>query len=165
MPYTPIMASLVYVLSPQGDQVLLIHRNARPDDESFGRHNGLGGKMERDEDALTCARRELQEEAGIEAQDMNLRGTVSWPGFGRKGEDWFAFIFLVTKFDGIPLDRNPEGELVWVDRNLVAAADPSLRFWPGDTHFLPLVFDTDPRTFHGVMPYENGVPTSWSWVR
>jgi 8-oxo-dGTP diphosphatase len=32
-----------------------------------GRYNGLGGHIERGEDALTAARRELREEAGIEA--------------------------------------------------------------------------------------------------
>jgi 8-oxo-dGTP diphosphatase len=165
MPYTPIMASLIYVLSPDAQSVLLIHRNARPDDESLGRHNGLGGKMEPDEDALTCARRELQEEAGIHATQMLLRGTVSWPGFGRNGEDWFAFIFLVTAYEGTPLSSNPEGDLVWVDRTLVAQADPSLRFWPGDTHFLPLIFDDNPQTFHGVMPYRDGHPVRWDYTR
>jgi 8-oxo-dGTP diphosphatase len=159
------MASLIYVLSPDGTQVLLIHRNARPDDESFGRYNGLGGKMERNEDAQTCAVRELAEEAGIRATQMQLRGTVSWPGFGRNGEDWFAFIYLVTAYEGTPYPSNPEGELVWVDRTLVARAAPELRFWPGDTHFLPLVFDGDPRPFHGVMPYKDGKPTDWRWVR
>ena len=30
--------------------------------------------------------------------------------------------------------------------------------WPGDRHFLALVFDDDPRPFHGVMPYVDGAP-------
>jgi 8-oxo-dGTP diphosphatase len=121
--------------------------------------------MERGEDARTCAFRELEEEAGIRATTMILRGTLSWPGFGRLGEDWFALIYLVTAYDGTVIAANPEGELVWVDRDRVARADPALRFWPGDTHFLPLIFDADPRPFHGVMPYHNGQPTDWRWVR
>ncbi|RME40633.1 MAG: 7,8-dihydro-8-oxoguanine triphosphatase, partial [Caldilineae bacterium] len=32
MPYTPILATLGYVMSPDGRKTLLIHRNARPDD-------------------------------------------------------------------------------------------------------------------------------------
>lgn len=32
MPYTPIVATMGYVMSSDGQQVLLIHRNARPDD-------------------------------------------------------------------------------------------------------------------------------------
>src|SRR5579884_2943319 len=31
MPYTPILATLGYILSPDGRRVLLIHRNRRPD--------------------------------------------------------------------------------------------------------------------------------------
>src|SRR5690606_9610765 len=32
MPYTPILATLGYVLSPDRKQVLMVHRNARPGD-------------------------------------------------------------------------------------------------------------------------------------
>ena len=43
--------------------------------------------------------------------------------------------------------------------------DGSLDFWEGDRHFLPLLFDDDPHQFHGVMPYEDGRPTGWSYAR
>ncbi|PIE88813.1 MAG: 7,8-dihydro-8-oxoguanine triphosphatase, partial [Acidobacteria bacterium] len=33
MMYTPIMATLGYILSPDGKQVLMIHRNKRKDDQ------------------------------------------------------------------------------------------------------------------------------------
>jgi len=33
----------------------------------------------------------------------------------------------------------------------------------GDRHFLPLVFDRDGRQFHGVMPYRDGRPVSWTY--
>ena len=52
MPYTPILATLGYVLSPDGRRVLLIHRNRRPDDAHFGKYNGLGGKLEAGEDVV-----------------------------------------------------------------------------------------------------------------
>ena len=47
MPYTPILATLGYLLSADGRQVLLVHRNLRPDDPHFGKYNGLGGKLDR----------------------------------------------------------------------------------------------------------------------
>src|SRR5262245_30701649 len=78
-PYTPIIATLGYVLSVDRQQVLMIHRNTRPDDLHFGKYNGLGGKLEREEDVVSGMRRELREEAGIEAIALNLRGTISWP--------------------------------------------------------------------------------------
>lgn len=163
MPYTPIIGTLGYVVSPSGGEVLLVHRNARPDDESFGKWNGLGGKLERDEDVATGMARELFEEAGITVTAMRLRGTVSWPGFGRNGEDWLGFIFVIDAFSGDVPTHNDEGELHWFARERLF--DGSLDFWEGDKFFLPLLFDDDPRMFHGVMPYANGRPTGWSYAR
>ena len=161
MTYTPIVATLGYVLSEDGRRVLMIHRNARADDHHLGKYNGLGGKLDRDEDVVAGFRREIREEAGIECEELVLRGTISWPGFGRNGEDWLGFVFVVTRFTGEPLQRNPEGTLEWVDIDAIA----SLPLWDGDRHFLPLVFDDDPRGFHGVMPYRDGKMLSWHFSR
>ncbi len=161
MPYCPIIGTLGYVLSPDGNHVLLIHRNARPEDEHLGKYNGLGGKLEADEDVVAGMRREIREEAGIECDDLQLRGTVSWPGFGKNGEDWLGFIFLITRWSGTPFTHNPEGTLAWKPR----ASLMELPMWEGDQYFLPLVFDEDPRAFHGVMPYRDGRPVSWNYSR
>ena len=161
MPYTPILATIGYVLSDDRRSVLMVHRNARPDDEHLGKYNGLGGKVEADEDVAAGMRREIREEAGIECLEMQLRGTVSWPGFGKRGEDWFGFLFLVTRYAGAPPDRNPEGDLRWVALDEL----DGLPLWDGDRQFLSLVFDSDPRTFHGVMPYKDGCMVSWSYSR
>src|SRR6266545_798112 len=125
MPYTPILATLGYVFSPDGKWVLMIHRSARPADAHFRKYNGV-----------------------------HLAGTVSWPGFGKRGEDWFGFIFRVTRFTGTPFDENPEGTLEWVPVDRV----PTLPLWEGDRFFLPLVFDPASPQFHGVMPYREGKP-------
>ena len=159
MPYNPILATLGYVFSPDGLRVLLIHRNARPDDQHLGKYNGLGGKLEPMEDVVAGMRREIREEAGIECEQLELRGTVNWPGFGKHGEDWFGFIFRVTAFSGTSLDRNPEGTLEWVDVDRVL----ELPLWEGDRHFLPLVFEPAGRPFHGVMPYRDDRPVSWNY--
>lgn len=163
MPYTPILATLAYIVSPDRTHVLLIHRNTRPDDHAFGKYNGLGGKIERSEDVGLSLKRELQEEAGVTATAIEFRGTVSWPGFGKNGEDWLSFIFLVTAWDGEPKKENPEGTLSW--EPISKLVDGELPQWSGDKHFLPLVFDGDPRPFHGFMPYESGEPVSWSVTR
>ncbi|MBJ7573987.1 8-oxo-dGTP diphosphatase [Luteimonas sp. MC1828] len=161
MPYTPILATLGYILSPDRRQVLLVHRNARDDDQHLGKYNGLGGKLEADEDVVAGMRREIMEEAGIDCSDLQLRGTISWPGFGKQGEDWFGFVFLITGFTGTPLASNPEGTLEWVDVERIL----ELPLWDGDRQFLPLVFDADPRAFHGVMPYRDGKMVSWAVSR
>lgn len=161
MPYTPIVATLGYVLSPDRSRVLMLHRNARADDHHLGKYNGLGGKIEPNEDVLAGMRREIMEEAGITCTALTLKGTISWPGFGKHGEDWLGFIFVVTAFTGTPLDVNPEGTLEWVDIDRLH----TLPMWEGDREFLPLVFDADPRPFHGVMPYHDGKMVSWRYSR
>ena len=161
MPYTPILATLGFVLSADRRRVLLVHRNARADDLHLGKYNGLGGKMEPGEDVLSCMRREIREEAGIECTRMELRGTLNWPGFGKNGEDWLGFLFLIHEFDGTPHTANNEGDLEWIDIQRL----PELPMWDGDRLFLPLMFDQDPRPFHGVMPYKDGRMQSWSFER
>jgi 8-oxo-dGTP diphosphatase len=157
--YTPILATLGYVLSPDGEKVLLVHRNRRPDDVHYGKYNGLGGKLYRDEDVIGCLRRELREEAGLECDSLQLRGTISWPGFGKDGEDWFGFIFVIDRWHGQCLGANPEGTLEWIEIGRIL----ELPLWEGDRHFLPLVFGDRARQFHGVMPYLDGRPMSWTY--
>ncbi|MFO0881663.1 MAG: 8-oxo-dGTP diphosphatase [Gemmataceae bacterium] len=159
MPYTPILATLGYVMSPDGRQVLLVHRNRRPGDAHLGKYNGLGGKVEPEEDVVACMRREILEESGLECQTLVLRGTISWPGFGKGGEDWFGFIFRIDQFSGTPWTENTDGPLEWVAVDRVL----DLPLWEGDRHFLPLVFAGE-RQFHGVMPYQDGQPVRWSYT-
>lgn len=161
MVYCPIVGTLGYILSPDRKQTLLVHRNARQDDDHFEKYNGLGGKMRPDEDVVTCMRREIFEEAGIECTEILLRGTINWTGFGPQGEDWLGFIFRIERFSGTPFTENKEGTLSWVPLTRLH----ELPMWEGDRHFLPLVFDADPRLFHGHMPYRDNRPLSWSYVR
>jgi 8-oxo-dGTP diphosphatase len=135
--YRPIIGTLGYVLSEDRKRTLLIHRNSRNDDHHLNKYNGLGGKMLPEEDVVSCLNREIHEEAGIRSEEIILRGTINWTGFGPEGENWLGFIFRVDRFSG----------------------------WEGDRFFLPMVFDDDPRIFHGYMPYKNGLPLSWDYVR
>jgi 8-oxo-dGTP diphosphatase len=159
MPYTPILATLAYVLSTDRRRVLLVHRNRRPDDLHLGKYNGLGGKLERGEDVVAGVCRELREEAQIDCRTPILCGTINWPGFGRDGEDWFAFVFRVEDWTGRPPEANAEGTLEWVELERVAG----LPLWEGDRHFLPLVLGRASGQFHGVMPYKGGRPQSWRY--
>lgn len=161
MPYTPICGTLGYILSPDGRKVLMVHRIARSHDDQLGKYNGLGGKMDRDEDVAACMVREIREEAGVEVTRMELRGTINWTNFGPKGEDWLGFIFRITAFEGTPRASSEEGPLTWVDLDRME----ELPMWEGDRHFLPLVFDDDPRPFHGFMPYDKEHPLGWTFSR
>jgi 8-oxo-dGTP diphosphatase len=156
--YTPVLATLGYVMSADRRRVLLIRRDARVDDQHFGKYNGLGGKLHSDEEVVSGMRREIEEEAGIACEELRLAGTISWPGFGRAGEDWFGFIFRIERFSGTVKASNDEGTLQWVEIDQIQ----TLPLWEGDRHFLPLVFADPLRQFHGVMPYDGGRPISWT---
>ncbi len=159
--YTPILASLGFVLSPDRKKTLLIHRNKRKKDQHLGKFNGLGGKMEAGEDIFSCLSREIFEEAGIVCLEATLRGTINWTGFGKNGEDWFGFIYLIEQFQGEPFLANEEGDLEWHDLSRLS----KLPMWKGDKYFLPLIFDSNPKMFHGYMPYREQQPLSWSFIR
>jgi 8-oxo-dGTP diphosphatase len=158
---TPVLATLVYVLSSDRTQVLMQRRDKRVDDMHYGKYNGLGGKVEPDEDVVTGARREVFEESGLTVRDISLRGTILWPGFGPDGMDWFGFIFRVDEYAGAEHAGDDEGTLEWVP----LADLRSLPLWESDHEWLPMVFDGDPRQFHGVMPYQDGAMVSWSYQR
>lgn len=170
--FTPIVGTLIYLWDQPNDQVLLIRRNARPDDDHFGKVNGLGGKVEPNEDVVSSAQRELHEEAAIHDVELTLRGTITFTDFGPQREQWLVFVFIATAWSGEIAKTNDEGSLEWADRvELLAAcagdeeATQRLPMWPGDRYFVPLVFDSDQRAFHATMPYDGDRPISWSATR
>ena len=174
MALTPLIGTLAYVLDSSTDEVLLIRRDRREDDDHFGKVNGLGGKLEPGEHVLSGLRREIFEEAEITIVSMDLRGVITWTDFGPKREDWLGFIFLVRDWDGHPKSSNDEGTLEWVPRQQLLDAcsvDPSVRakadlpLWEGDRCFIPLIFDDDPRSFFGVMPYDGDTFKDWTFER
>ena len=174
MALTPLIGTLAYILNEETDEVLLIRRNKRPDDDHFGKVNGLGGKVEPGEHILSGLRREIFEEAEVEIVEMEFRGTIAWTGFGPKKVDWLGFIFLISEWKGTPKSSNDEGSLEWVPRKQLLDAcseeefireEANLPLWEGDRRFIPLIFDSDPRSFHGVMPYDGEAFLSWSFER
>lgn len=73
--YMVIPRVLVFVT--RGEEILLLKiapRNGKVT-RWTGRYNGLGGHIERGEDSLTAAQRELLEEAGVRA-NLRLRGLL-----------------------------------------------------------------------------------------
>lgn len=160
MTYRPILATLGYVMSEDYRSVLLLNRSKRKDDIHYGKYNGLGGKLEDNEDIVSGFIREVKEEANIEPVDTVLKGTINWPGFGGVGEDWFGFIFRVDSYRGDPLKENHEGYLEWVkleDFN-------KINFWESDRYWLDLVFEKNNTIFHGIAPFDDGKMISWYCV-
>ncbi len=83
------LATISFVCS--GDDVLLL-RHAPASDRFAGRWNGIGGHVERGEDILEAARRELREEAGLDPGELRLRGLIHETGL--LGHAYVVFVFV-----------------------------------------------------------------------
>ena len=114
-----------------------------------GKWNGLGGKLNVGETPEECVIREVQEESGLIIRNPRLHGVLTFPGFA-DDEDWYAFLFTATEFEG-ELIESSEGVLQWVpDGELL-----DLNLWPGDKIFIPWL--AEPEFFSGKFTYKEGV--------
>ena len=110
------------------------------------------------EDLLLCIQEADQRALLSQQEYYGGSNKVDSSRFGKRGEDWFGFIFRIDSFSGTPLAANSEGTLSWVEIERMG----ELNLWDGDRHFLPFVFGPGPTQFHGVMPYRDGRPLSWT---
>jgi len=107
--YTVYPRTLTFLLN--GEEVLLIKRS--PTASLFpGLYNGVGGHVERGEDVLSAARREVREETGLDVPDLSLRCLLHVDeGPDRPGVLVFVF---VGRTDRRQVIASPEGTLHWV---------------------------------------------------
>jgi 8-oxo-dGTP diphosphatase len=111
-PAAVYLRTLCFVFS--GDDLLLIYRHRPPD---AGMWNVPGGKIDRGEDPLEAAQRELREEAGIEPA-LAFRG-VATVIVRSTGEHWCIFLFSGAVDDRV-VTPSEEGPLRWASPGEIA---------------------------------------------
>lgn len=98
-----------------GDDVLLMRRAAHK--RVFpNQYNGVGGHIERDEDPLTSAKREILEETGLTVRDVRLRAIYNIDAGKETGIG--LFLFTAVSNSRITTDGD-EGTLHWIPKNQV----------------------------------------------
>lgn len=110
LPYK--IATLCYLFDADG-KVLLLHRKKPPNHELY---SPVGGKLDQSigESPATCARREIQEETGLDIppHQLHLTGIVSESGF-EQSMHWLMFLYEVTVPVSVDRVEFEEGRLEW----------------------------------------------------
>jgi 8-oxo-dGTP diphosphatase/2-hydroxy-dATP diphosphatase len=97
-----------------------------------GRWNGFGGKVQSEETIEIAAKRELREEAGIEAEFLEKVGIIDFE-FKGNPEILQVHIFKSTDFSGKPKESEEMKPQWWRIDEI-----PFKEMWPDDIHWMPL---------------------------
>lgn len=121
---------LTLCLVRSGNRLLLGYKK-----RGFGakQWNGFGGKVEAGETIITASRRELREEAGIQAESLIKVAEIEF-NFVAEATNLLVHVFLTDKFTG-QIRESEEMKPAWFDLEQI----PYEEMWPDDKYWLPLV--------------------------
>lgn len=113
-----IPRTLCFVMND--NDVLLMKR--APHKRVFpNQYNGLGGHIERDEDPLTGARREIKEESGLDVKNLRLCSIHNIDAGAETGIILFVYTAISDSRDFV--DDGREGNLEWISLDKLADYD------------------------------------------
>ena len=103
-----------------------------------GRWNGFGGKVQLGETIEEAARRELQEECGLEAEALEKRGVLTFE-MATSEEILEIHVYDVVSYRGEPVESE-EMRPAWFRLTDI----PFDKMWPDDRHWLPRFLEGQP---------------------
>lgn len=137
-----LVTTLGYLINPQDQRVLVLHRTKKKGDINHDKWIGIGGKLEEGESVLFCMQRECLEETGLIWKDPTLRGIITF-NFRKQVEDplfsELMFLYSGHEFEGQLKECN-EGELVWLSWEELFQKN----LWGGDRLFLTYMRQEEP---------------------
>ncbi|WP_153464252.1 NUDIX hydrolase [Sediminibacillus terrae] len=125
-------------------QLLLQKRVKKP---FKGLWNAPGGKVETYESPIEACKREIQEETGLDIDNVNFRGILTVTNENQKSSD-VLMLFHTKEFSG-SLCGSEEGEIDWVETEKIYSYDNTPESF---TYLLPYILETD-STLTGKMIY------------
>ncbi|CAH2717101.1 8-oxo-dGTP diphosphatase [Neobacillus rhizosphaerae] len=126
------------------DQLLLQKRVKKP---FKGLWNAPGGKVEAYESPIEACKREIQEETGLEIDNVSFRGIITVTNEYQKSSD-VLMLFHAKEFSG-NLSESDEGEIAWVETEKIYSYDNTPESF---TCLLPYILETS-STLTGKMIY------------
>lgn len=107
--YKVIPRTLIFL--KRNEEVLLL-KGAAHKRLWANQYNGIGGHIERGEDALSAARRELAEETGLQVTNLALCGTVLVDADDMTGIGIYVY---KGNYEGGEILSSDEGQLEWIN--------------------------------------------------
>lgn len=145
--YSVIPRTLIFLT--HNNQILL--QKGSPDKKIWaGLYNGIGGHVERGENILESAKRELAEETGITKVDLKLKGIITIDIHEKTGITIFVFHGIA---ENIEVRSSHEGTLEWHSQNEVNNL-PLVEDLP---ILLPIVIESSPsnKLFYAQYSYDS----------
>jgi 8-oxo-dGTP diphosphatase len=102
-----------------------------------GFYNGVGGKVEKVEDAINCVIREAMEEVGVKVKEVEWVGLLEFINRDENNKvlDWiFTHVFIAKEYEGNFMETE-EAKPMWFDTKRI----PYDNMWEDDKYWLPLV--------------------------
>lgn len=101
-----------------------------------GKWNGIGGKPDRDESILDAAKRELQEEIGVVAKELEHVAKLSFSFDANADWNQTVYVFIVNSWIGQPVETE-EMHPQWFTIDSI----PFDSMWEDDAYWLPPVLE------------------------